>query len=104
MNRTDLAALIAEEHDISKTLAGDIVQSTFKHIMDAVQRGDQVAFQGFGSFGVSERNARKGFNPLTREPVEIPASRVPKFAPGAGFKAIVDPAAAERKAAKRKVG
>ncbi|MBC3879503.1 HU family DNA-binding protein [Undibacterium sp. FT79W] len=46
------------------------------------------------------RAARSGFNPSKGTKIKIPAGKVPKFVPGAGFKAAVDPKAAKRKAAK----
>jgi DNA-binding protein HU-beta len=39
-------------------------------------------------------------NPSTGAKIKIAAAKLPKFTPGAGFKAAVDPKAAARKAAK----
>jgi DNA-binding protein HU-beta len=39
-------------------------------------------------------------NPSTGEKIKIAAAKLPKFTPGATFKAAVDPKAAARKAAK----
>jgi len=33
-----------------------------------------------------ERKARKGVNPQTRESIQIPAKKVPKFKPGKGLR------------------
>lgn len=38
-------------------------------------------------------------NPSTGDKIKIAAAKLPKFTPGAGFKAAVDPKAAARKAA-----
>ena len=38
----------------------------------------------------TERAARQGRNPRTGEPVQIPASRTPKFQPAKGFKDSVN--------------
>ena len=40
---------------------------------------DEVPLPGLGKFKVSERKARMGRNPLTGEPVQIPAKTVAKF-------------------------
>ena len=40
------------------------------------------------------------FRSSTGEKIKIAAAKLPKFTPGAGFKAAVDPKAAARKAAK----
>lgn len=55
---------------------------------------------GFGTFKSARRAARTGKNPSTGAALKIPAGTVPKFTAGAKFKAIVDPKAAARKAAK----
>lgn len=46
-------------------------------------------FTGFGKFSSSERAARQGVNPQTGEPIEIAASRVPRFSAGSGLKKSV---------------
>ena len=45
---------------------------------------------GFGSFEVAERAAREGINPLTKQPMSIPASKAPKFKAGRGLKDAVN--------------
>ena len=59
-----------------------------------------VALVGFGTFKQVARAARTGFNPQAGEKIKIAAQKVPKFVPGAAFKAAVDPKAAKRKADK----
>jgi DNA-binding protein HU-beta len=46
------------------------------------------------------RAARTGFNPQAGAKIKIAAQKVPKFVPGAAFKAAIDPKAAKRKADK----
>jgi len=36
-----------------------------------------------------ERKAREGVNPQTRETIQIPAKKVPKFKPGKGLREAV---------------
>ena len=43
-----------------------------------------------GTYSVGERAARTGRNPRTREPIEIPASKVVKFRPGSALKTAVN--------------
>ena len=64
------------------------------------RQGDSVQLVGFGTFKSSKRAARTGKNPATGAAIKIPATTVPKFVAGAKFKAVVDPKAAKRKAAK----
>ena len=52
-------------------------------IKDALKKGGDVAFTGFGKFSVQERKARTGVNPRNPgQKVTIPASNVPKFSAG----------------------
>ncbi len=57
--------------------------------MDALKKGEKVALVGFGTFEVRERKPRKGINPQTRKPIQIPAKKVPAFRAGKELKAIV---------------
>ena len=43
----------------------------------------------FGTFEVRERAARTGHNPKTKEPMQIPASKVPAFKAGKVLKDTV---------------
>ena len=51
--------------------------------------GDKIALTGFGSFEVTEREAREGRNPATGATIQIPASKAPKFKPGKALKDAV---------------
>jgi len=101
MNRNDLIARLASEHELSKAEAGRILSTVFDAIMTSVKKGEKVSFTGFGSFQRVARAARKGFNPATRESIKIAAVKLPRFVPGATFKNLVDPKAAARKQAKK---
>ena len=59
-------------------------------LQDAVAKGDKVAITGFGVFEKSERPARTARNPATGATIQVPESSVPKFRPGADFKALVN--------------
>lgn len=89
MNKQELVAIVAEENEISKALAGRVVDSMFDAIMKAVAKGDGFQLVGFGTFKAVERAAREGRNPATGETITIPASVTPKFTAGAAFKAKV---------------
>ena len=69
--------------------AGRALDATVAAITKAVAAGDSVALVGFGTFKASERAAREGKNPKTGEALQIAATTVPKFTPGASFKAAV---------------
>lgn len=54
------------------------------------QWGEKVTLVGFGGFQVMERKAKRGVNPQTREAIQIPAKKVPKFALGKGLRKKVE--------------
>ncbi len=79
MNKKDLAEKMATEYGISKKDATAYVQFVFDQIADTLKADGTVDIFGFGKFMLSERSARTGINPLTKEPIEIPASKAVKF-------------------------
>ena len=82
MNKTDLVNAIAAA-GLSKADSKKALDATLGAIADALKAGDKVALLGFGTFAVSERPARQGINPATKEKIEIPAKKVIKFKAGA---------------------
>ena len=89
MNKQELIAFIAEEHNMSKAQAGRVIDSVFDNIVKAVAHGDVFQAIGLGTFKTFERQARVSRNPRTGEAVNVPATVVPKFVPGKAFKDAV---------------
>ena len=89
MNKTELIDALAEQTDTSKAAAARSLDALIDIITATVARGEDVALTGFGSFKAARREARTGKNPKTGEPLNIPATTVPKFSAGAVFKAAV---------------
>ena len=89
MNKSDLVNRVSESIDGGRTAASRAVEAVIETIQEAVSRGEKVAISGFGVFEKVERAARVGRNPATGEAVQVSASAVPKFRPGAEFKGYV---------------
>ena len=89
MNKQDLIAIVAEENELSKAQAGRVIDTVFYAIVKSVAKGDGFQLIGFVSFKAVTRDAREGRNPSTGETIQIPATTLPKFVPGAAFKAAV---------------
>lgn len=89
MNKTELVAAVAEQAALSKKDADAAVTAVLDSIKGALADGDKVALVGFGTFSIKERAARTGINPLTKAPMDIPASKVPAFKAGAALKDAV---------------
>ncbi len=100
MNRIELVEKIAAAHNVSKAEGARILETVTSAIVAAVKKDDAVQLVGFGTFKQVSRAARSGFNPSLGTKIKIAAQKVPKFVPGAAFKAAVDPKAAKRKAEK----
>ena len=79
MNKTELIAAIAEKAGLSKKDAERALNATIDAITASLVAGDKVQVAGFGIFEAKNREARTGRNPLTKETIQIPATRVPAF-------------------------
>lgn len=89
MNKQELAKAIADQTGQSQAAAVDMVNAFIEIVQSTVASGDKVALVGFGVFEQTERSARTGRNPKTGEPIEIAASKAPKFVAGKVFKDLV---------------
>ena len=83
MNKTELIDSIAASAGISKADAKKALDATTEAIKNALVAGDKVQLVGFGTFAVTERPARQGTNPRTKETITIEAKKVAKFKAGA---------------------
>ncbi|MBE7562274.1 HU family DNA-binding protein [Acidithiobacillus sp. HP-6] len=90
MNKSELIEKIAEEAGVTRAAAGHTLDAAIKVVTAALKEGDQVTLVGFGSFLVSEREARKGRNPATGAEIMISASRTPKFKAGKALRDAVN--------------
>lgn len=63
------------------------VTTFFDQIAQRLAQGGRVELRGFGSFGLRGSDARIARNPLTAEPVAVPATRHVRFKAGAAIKA-----------------
>lgn len=89
MNKSAVVDAVAAKTGQSKKDTEMVIEAVLDVIKDSLQQGDTVAFTGFGTFSVSQRAAREGINPATREKIQIPAVKVPKFKAGKGLKDAV---------------
>jgi DNA-binding protein HU-beta len=90
MNKRQLIDAVAEKANASKAAADIVVSAAIEAIAEAIARGENVQFVGFGTFSVAERKARSGRNPQTGKEIRIPARNVVRFKAGAGLNAAVN--------------
>lgn len=89
MTKADLVDVVAEKVGQTKKLTAQIIDQTLSSVIDALEKGEKVQLIGFGSFEVRKRAARKGVNPRTRKPLNIPAKSVPVFRAGKDLREAV---------------
>lgn len=85
MNKTDLVNEVAAKAQLNKVDAKAALDAVLESIEQALANEDKVQLIGFGTFAVTEKPARTGINPRTKEKIEIPARKVVKFKPAAGL-------------------
>jgi len=81
---------VADRSGLSRRDAAKAVDAVLDSITDALKRGEEVSFTGFGKFSTQRRAERQGVNPRNpSEKVTIPAATVPKFSAGSTLKQSV---------------
>ena len=83
MNKTELIEKIAANAEVSKAVAKKTLDATTEAIKEALAAGDKIQLVGFGTFSTSERPAREGINPKSKEKIQLAAKKVAKFKAGA---------------------
>ena len=89
MNKTEFINAVAEKSGLSKVDAKKAVEAFVETVSSELKEGGKVALLGFGSFSDAEKAARKGVNPKTKQPIEIPARKSVKFKAGAELTEII---------------
>lgn len=82
---------IADKCDVSKRLAGDMINCMLDGITESLKKNGKCAFTGFGTFSVARREERMGVNPQNpSQKIKIAARNVAKFKAGSELKAAVN--------------
>lgn len=79
MNKKDLTAKVASKTGLTNVAASRAIDAMFDSLQESLVNGEQTVIQGFGTFSISNRAARNGVNPLTKQPITIPARKAVKF-------------------------
>jgi DNA-binding protein HU-beta len=88
--KADVINAMAEQAGISKKEATAAFDAFVSYIADACHSGERCAVPGLGSFHVTQRKAREGRNPRTKEPINIPASRNVRFKAGKDLRDLLN--------------
>ena len=87
MNKNELVDRLSKDTGLTKADCWRVLDACMKNIKRSVKKGEDVKLVGFGTFTKIKRQERAGVNPQTGQPIQIPSTWVPKFRPGAEFKA-----------------
>ncbi len=89
MNKADLIARVARETGITKADVERVLDAVLDAVARSLRKGEKVTLVDFGTFQVTRRRARAGFNPHTGQPMRIAGRKWPRFAAGKGLKKVV---------------
>jgi DNA-binding protein HU-beta len=81
LNKKAITAKMAKDSGITGLQAEKAFTSLISGVIGALTKGKRVTFSGFGSFEVKTSKARKGRNPKTGVPINIPQKKRVKFNP-----------------------
>ena len=90
MTKAELINLIAEKGEYSKKDAEKALSTVIDSISETLEKGEKISLVGFGTFEVRDRAAKEAINPLTKEPLHVPAKKVPAFKAGKALKEAVN--------------
>ena len=82
MNKAELINEIASSTGLPKTKAAEALNAITNAIQTTLSKGEKVTLVGFGTWGTSIRQARKGRNPQSGAVINIPEKRIAKFKAG----------------------
>lgn len=82
MNKTELISAVAEGAGLTKVDAKKAIDAFISAVSGELKKGGKVALVGFGTFAITQKSARTGINPKTKQPIKIAAKKVVKFKPG----------------------
>ncbi len=83
MTKSELIEALAEKQDYLVYKDVELsVKMLLEQMSQSLANGDRIEIRGFGSFSLHFRPPRKGRNPKTGDPVELPGKHVPHFKPG----------------------
>ena len=90
MNKGQLITEVAGKTGLSKSAVSQITDSLLETIGESLNKGDDVAIVGFGTWKKKKRAARKGRNPQTGATINIPAKNTVGFSAGKALKEKVN--------------
>ena len=79
MNKVELIDALAEKASMTKVDARKAIDALLDVAKNELKQGGKIALVGFGTLGVTKREARQGRNPRTGKTIKIAAKNIVKF-------------------------
>jgi len=89
MYKTEVIERVAREERLSQRVVNDALTTALKLIQQALVKGDDVVFPGFGTFYTRQQPETVVRHIQTGKPIKVPARRVAAFRVGAVLKKAV---------------
>ena len=90
MNKAELIDAIAAESGLSKADSKRALDAFVGATTAALKKGDKISLVGFGSFDITNRQARNGRNPKTGAVIKIAAKKSVRFKAGSELSSSVN--------------
>ena len=81
MATLNLTTTVAQTADISENQAANLVSQVFEAVATQLMSDGQVYVDGFGTFKLRVRKARRARNPRTGDRIDVPAKVIVQFNP-----------------------
>lgn len=85
MNKNNLINILAAKLNITRTASKQYLEAFEETLGEALEEGEPVALQGFGTLSPWQQTGRPGRNPKTGVACMIAPRRSVKFKPGKGL-------------------
>jgi integration host factor subunit beta len=83
LTKSQLVDALARDHGLLEHRdVREAVDAILDACASALAEGRRTEIRGFGAFVLHRRSSRRGRNPKTGAPIQVPAKVVPRFKPG----------------------
>ncbi|MCU0276796.1 MAG: HU family DNA-binding protein [Acidobacteria bacterium] len=86
MNKKYLAEDIAKRISIKKYEAYNFIDLFIEVALDNLGKGRKLVLSKFGTLIIKKKNKKRVINPINREPMIIPPTKIVKFIPAENLK------------------
>lgn len=90
MNKPEFLKAVAQKSGLTQDEANRALISIVATVTDELMKGNELRITDLGKFEVKHAPARKGRNPQTQEPMDIPAYNMVKFKAAKAIKDAVN--------------